>query len=623
MNSATDSSNNRFQLAGWHTTVRITGGGEEFPLVTRLHLIHWDNRVLTNILYLTSQEHGQLSWIVGFDPVINNVCPFASRREVAVALGCFLDSTEFAQILNNIDISECRKLIQAIYSRPEERAKKILLQLCKMLNISVLANEGALRSKSRAKSLEGSPTSQQENISLKLILGDIDLTDGIVNMCRVGGQNVEDTLLLTLNVQATTDLILADYNDAIRLWTDIGQGWEAIFRGLVKEARVENTHGKIYLTCRSYGLTLEEYVIPGLNMTLSRPKEGMYFILCNSGWQPEDIHIEGLDTSGAVHLYIVLTPILNVDANDPFGIGDVLFARLEKEIKGDLQSSNLTLGSGWEDQIWARVYVSAPNFYDAQVSGIAKIDAALDLLASVKSDSKPFVLSDTGYLPIAWRRSDRLHRIMREPWVYIRDLGTRDHIIANLDIVTESIKLEMTTPLRHRLDKGTDVFQILFQKPWSALTKNEQGLVYALHWLRRAWDEGDGIDKLMYLWNALEFIVGTVQLPHLFSIREMRSIKEFDYDTVINDDPQKEFKIKRLDEVFGMLNNPSLLVKLRHLINKGGITISEGEWLLIKKARKKRNDLIHGRSSIDFGENEARKLAFIVGKIITGLLMKT
>jgi len=625
VNNSAESSEDLFQLSWRHTPVTIRVHGKKYPLETRLHFIHYDGRMLTNILYLTPSDHSQEGWIVGFDAVGNKVCPFTSKREVVLALECLIDSVRFTQIFSkDIDVSVCQELVHAINSSSLEESQKALLQIRGMLKLNVLAKESALGNESYAQSPEGSLSLQLEDTSLKLTLGSIDLTDSLVAFLRVGGRPGEDSLILTMNIQATSDWLLADYNDDIRLRIDVGRGWESIFAGLVKEAQLRDTHDKVCLTCRDYTLPLEESVLR-MASRLSNPrlKEAMYFIIRGSGWQAEKVNIEGLDASGVEYFFLIMTPISNIDAAESFGIGDVTLMRLEEDVKVDLQSSNPPLDSGWETQIWARVYVSAPHFYEAQVSGLAKVDTALDLLACTKSDSKPFVFSHKGHVPIGWHRSHRFARVVREPWVYIRDVRTKEYILANLDTLTDSNTLEVITPLRYRLDEGTDEIQILLQRPWENLTQRQQSLVYALRWLRRAWDEGDGTDKLIYLWNAIELIVGQVHMVKLFSSKDLKIIKELARSIITDNDPQKVLKHGRLDDVFNMLNDPSLLAKLRYLVNKESINLPKEEWDTIRESRKKRNDLIHGRLHAGFSENEARKLAFIVNKIITNLLVKS
>lgn len=626
MSDKTNKSKDRFQLAWRHTSVNIKVGGKAHPLETRLHLIYYDRNILLNVLFLTSTPGEQEGWLVGFDPIADKICRLRSKLEIALAINCLLDSVRFAEILvSGIDMSSCRNLIKDITCKSKDKAKESLLKLCDLLNINVLTDESAMSNDLPVQSKESSPILQGEALSLKLRVGSQELTDGLLSMLRIGGQRAEDSLLLTLDIRATSNLSKVDYNDDIRLEIDVGKGLESIFGGKINEVDcLENN--ELAITCRSHILTLEDTIIPGLLMRVSGGAEKIYYILRDSGWPPEKLSIDGLDIGDRKRFCAVLTPIANVEADKPFGIGDVTFMKLEQEYKDAMRSLNPKSNPSFpkldEDRIWARVYVPAPHFYEARVSGIEKIDMALSLLANVRSDSRPFHFSNQGYIPVSWRRTDRFSRVTREPWVYIQDLTTRECILANTEFIMNVKKLEMTPSLNSRLEKGTDNLQILFQRTWEDLSNREKGLVHALRWLHRAREEGTNVDKLIYLWNAIEFISAPTKLQRLFSKEETKTIRKLTHNSVNNDDPKKALKAERIDELLAMLNNPSLLTQLKRLTESENIDLSKEEWEHIRKSRDKRNDIIHGRSNVVFDDDEATKLSFIVSKIISGLSLK-
>ena len=626
MSDTTDQTRERLQLACTQTSVNIKVGGKEHPLETRLHLIHLDSNILMNILYLTSSPQNKKGWLAGFNPIADKICSFSSKLEIAIAINCLLDSVAFVDIFNpNIDIALCRSLVQSITSNSEDKAQESLSKLCNVLDIHLLTRRSAMRNDSPVGFDDGMPIIKRESLSFNLTIGSQELTNGLLTMLRIGGQRVEDALLLALDVKATPNLPKVDLNDDVRLSIDIGKGMEAVFGGKVNEARYSG-EDRFAISCRSHGLTLEDTMIPGLVMRIFGGAEQMYYILRGSGWQPEKLLIDGLNETNKTRFCLILTPITNIKADKPFGIGDVTFAKLEEEHKNALNSLNPEANENFprldEDKIWAKTYVPAPHFYEAQVAGIDKIDMALDLLSDVRSDSKPFHFSDGAHIPVSWKRSDRFSHVTREPWVYIQDLATKECILASTGYVINIRKLEMTPSLLSRLEKGTGKLQILFQKSWDELNAREKSLVYALHWLHRAREEGTNVDKLIYLWNAIEFISAPTKKQRLFHKEEIKTIRKLTHDSIASDDPKKALKAERLDELVAMLNKPSLLTQLKRLTESEGIDLSEEEWEHIRKARDKRNDVIHGRSNVVFDDAEASKLSFIVGKIISGLSLK-
>lgn len=618
VNQTTD----RFHLARRHASINLKARGREYHLQTRMHLVHYAQGVFLNVLYLTPLEPKEMPWLAGFNPTADEVCPFRSKNEVAKALNCFLDAAESVGLFGaDTDILSCRRLLQAGFIGAGEECKESLQRFCSTLNINILADQTIFSSKLLPESSEKGATTPQEGVSLSLTIGDAEITDGLLSLLRIGGWNAEDALFLTLDPEHTAALAKVDYCDDIKLNIDVGKGWESVFGGIVDEANYSDN--RLHLVCRSYAQTLEDTVIQGLIMRVSETPEEVYFLLRSSGWPADKLNIDGLDTSGRMRFYLILAPLANIEAEEPFGIGDVNFSKLEQEHEGALKSLNPECNPNFPDlgnhRIWARVYVPAPHFYEAQLLGIERIDMALDLLANVKSDSEPLLVSREGYVPLSWSRLDRFNRILRQPWIYIQDLATTECMLANVDIVMRNTMLRMTDSLRSRLDKGTEKLQILSQKSWEDLTSKEKGLVYASHWLHRAWDEGSDVDKLMYLWNAIEFVSAAAKPPALFAEEETKAIAKLVHSSVSSDDLNKDQKARRLDEVLGMLNNPSLLNQLRQLLDSADIVLNEEEWEHIRDSRRKRNKIIHGRSNVSFDDSEARKLSFIVSKIISGL----
>ena len=117
--------------------------------------------------------------------------------EITLAFNCLLDSLGSTDILNpNIDTLLCRKLIQEITHNSKDEAKESLIKLCALLNVNVLTDESALSNDLPVDSRESSPILRGEALSIKLSIGNWEVTDGLLSMLRIGGQRVEDALFL-------------------------------------------------------------------------------------------------------------------------------------------------------------------------------------------------------------------------------------------------------------------------------------------------------------------------------------------------------------------------------------------------------------------------------------------
>ncbi len=607
----------RFQLSWNATKIRITLDQEEYNQETRLHLIHYTEGSLLCVLYLTAVVSGQDKWLVKFDPIADKICPFNSKLEITTALNCLLEASGFIDIFHDgIDIVFCRRLIKAIIDDQDNKAKGMLLELCSKLNISLLPFEDALHVRLPDNAIL--PT------SVKITVGNVELNEGLFSFFRIGGRNFEDTLLLTLDVSKTTNLLEVDYNDELQLDVDIGQGPESVFDGITDTVRYQSGN-EINLVCRSYASILENTKLQGLEMRME-PRASLYYLLRSCGWPENKVHADGVSDSQKISFYLVLIPLANIRSEHPFSIGDVTIAQLDQEQKKILKSLNLESNPNYpvwkEDIVWARVYTPALHIFEAQVIAIEKIDKAIDILSNVKSDSRPFYLSKNGKTPVSWNRMDRLHRVARDPWVYIQNVVTKEYIFGNIQYLAVSNVLAVNSALTSRLESETEAIQILLQRSSQELSNKERSIISALHWLRRARDEGKDIDKLIYLWNAIEFLCAPVSIPVLFSKGEIDSVTKLSQSSISSQDIAKKTKLKRLGDLIANLNDPSLLYKLEYLINKENIEVSKEEWSLINKSRTKRNSLFHGKSAVIFSDSEAVKLSFIVSKIISGLAKK-
>ena len=467
-------STDRFQLAWNATRFRIKMPGKDYNQETRLHLTYRSQEIFISCLYLTAVAPDQANWFVKFDYELNNICPFDSRLEIAIALNCLLDSLKFAHIFDaNLDVTACRKLIEKLSIAPNKEIPSTILAISNLLKINIMHTENALNS-------EIIRTSSITDNSVKFAIGDVDLTDGLITFLSIGGRFAEDTLIVSLDIAKATNLRLVDYNDDISLAIVENQTSTMLFGGIADVVDHPEA-SKLNINCRSHGLKLDEIKIPGLIIRIVKHEEAVLYVFSASGWPQDKLHIDGLDKNRKKRFFIILVPVANLDLNESIGIGDVTFAKLSNMPQNSLMNLGLETNPSYprltDDKVWAQVYISATDFYEAQTLGIIKIEEALDIVANVKSDSRPYYYSESGYSLVAWRRSDRLHRIFREPWIYIENAITKECIWASTQFTREGIKLNVSASLRNRLETGTEQLQALFQKEFNRFSDKERSLM--------------------------------------------------------------------------------------------------------------------------------------------------
>lgn len=215
-------------------------------------------------------------------------------------------------------------------------------------------------------------------------------------------------------------------------------------------------------------------------------------------------------------------------------------------------------------------------------------------------------------------------------------------------ILGESITLadeNMKIPASIKLD---DNAEYLFDYDWiesffcKLQTENKKilRLQYALKWIVQAWNTDDVYDRVIYCSMALEFIVNGEKGKNIFdeyadkagrgcftkperrvltnSIIEKIEIKEIDgfsEDNIvaINESIQKMVQSKLTEVSFG--------TKLDLLIRRLDIPVSSDEKDLLNKARKIRNELIHGLNMSSISTLQIKKLCGVTSRILMYKLM--
>ena len=147
------------------------------------------------------------------------------------------------------------------------------------------------------------------------------------------------------------------------------------------------------------------------------------------------------------------------------------------------------------------------------------------------------------------------------------------------------------------------------------LTKKESGIIYALHWLSLAINTTNRLDKLFYLWNALEFIVSESKPENKFKDRDKKAIKN-----KIKEIDLTAEQIKIITEKIDRLNEPPLMAKLRNEIYRNKIDFDPNELKVLNKMRRLRNAVIHGDAINDINIEEIEKFISIIERLLVSTI---
>lgn len=353
-----------------------------------------------------------------------------------------------------------------------------------------------------------------------------------------------------------------------------------------------------------------------------------------------DTDVEGItyphSDEKPIHNYIVAGIIENIDIDiEDCVIGTV---RIGNQIDVSEKFRDAILNMSEECATIAWVNIKADSLYNAFSSGKKLLIAATEFLAfMIKNDMYADWFGTVKGNSHVWD--------VRSHYPEIR-LGTVFYI--ENCIVGESITLmdeNMRVPTAIRLDENAEY---LFEDDWlenffrKLQTENKKvlRLQYALKWIVRSWEAEDPYDKVIYCSMALEFIVNGEKGHNIldeyagktekgrFTKAERRDL----INSVIKDIKLEEIEgfsesdLAQLHESIGKmigskLTEVSFASKLDLLINRLNIPVSEEEKALLNKARRIRNDLIHGLDMASISTLEIKKLCGITSRILMHKIM--
>jgi hypothetical protein len=113
----------------------------------------------------------------------------------------------------------------------------------------------------------------------------------------------------------------------------------------------------------------------------------------------------------------------------------------------------------------------------------------------------------------------------------------------------------------------------------------------------------------------VEFAVSGIPAEKKFNQLDIEQIKSNIKDEV-NRTPLSDEQYEILEDKIDQLNNAPLMARLRDFVSKNSIPFDDSEFKLIQLARKKRNDIEHGKGNVEIKRYELEKLQSLTERII-------
>lgn len=306
---------------------------------------------------------------------------------------------------------------------------------------------------------------------------------------------------------------------------------------------------------------------------------------------------------------------MGLEITNSFGVGCVEFFTKED------QSISRILD--FEDNFrayktFALVHVNSEKMYLAFQIGKQQIEQTLDLLINLLKDDSLFSIHSLGNHLLS-RDIDFFERkVELAPWVYIETPFNDAHISYNFQETGNPSPLQVSGIFLELIPEIKKA-ELLLIKATGTNDEEITPLFNSLKWIRKSWEASKFEDKIINIIIALEFIVSKEpNVPMMSkSLRKacIKAIKEvitsFEGDVDCNPAFLNDISVK----FHRAYTETPFMVKLKSLIDRLGIPVTENEYELIALARKHRNDIIHGRNSTLLPTDDIYRLCECVGRI--------
>lgn len=426
-----------------------------------------------------------------------------------------------------------------------------------------------------------------------VVFGETELDEGVVTATTLMAMNnVSSAEVVIINQELIGAKV--DYQATVRLFLVTDSQHEILFTGIVDEVTPGENETGIRLVS---GLQLlDEVGIGGLGIGAGVGfLEAAWSVLRTAGIPEDKIAIEDFQP-GPLEVFEVATALDGIEIDDPTSLGGVRLlsagpvSRLADGLGPDELRESYVGASAW-----ALTLQNARTIFEAESEGLKTIDGMLAWLTTLAHYSAAAL---PGGSPRRFRRAWTRSRMLRRDVVVVRGVATGRRW------------LRAPTDIPHRPTLALREIEDLESIPLPS-TLSDQTREALVAW-RRAAEEPDPLAAVVALWEAVEFYAAGAKASEakMFSKSERKAIRDTATRGLQGD------KLERVKEVLAMLNEPSLMVRLRAALKEDQVPYTEEEFLLLRRVREARNDFVHGRSREAPSQDEVRYANAIVNRML-------
>ena len=449
---------------------------------------------------------------------------------------------------------------------------------------------------------------QQNQVALRdhhrLSISGREFSEGIITTYFQPGEPGKSLGLANfwIDLDQNPDFKNVDFKDEIVVYDKSNS---PVFRGFVKNYEYSDQNGFILAQDMSLKMDIKKVSVE-FNKMNSVDCVGLLTESAGFKFRPHGIPYNTIERD-----FIVIIPVQNMIIDQSFRIGDVEFYQEFESLDDSLIRKSNT---GRNNSLWngnfprARVTVKAKQFFQAISKGFSSISKAVDIIALRTDMSFPTLLINDDSVKFQFSYYKHLSKVKIPSWVYCREKDSEAHTFFNTESIIENLLSIEVDPQNFFEDVNKLCSDLIIK---DNPTADEENLLQVLHWLRKSIQEDNNKDKFISLWIGFEFLISGVKTASMFTEKEISDLIKIMDDTGYDINKKDAIKSK-----LKMLNEPPLMEKFSHLKNSLGVDLSDWELSILRAARKKRTDLIHGRKDVDIQDEELNKMRTILEKML-------
>lgn len=318
----------------------------------------------------------------------------------------------------------------------------------------------------------------------------------------------------------------------------------------------------------------------------------------------------------------VVIPIEDLSIGHDFGLGSVTFARRDNsEIMRIISESDDWFGVY---ETYALVHVNEVMIFDAYQKAKKEIENAIYLLINLWRDDSPCHIHGLEHVVRSKSLKHYDTNIALTELVYLECVYPQTKLLCNTKLILNDNITNIDADFVDSLCCVED-----FERKLMQANEEPQGIYAsifnALKWIHKAWESNDSDDQVIYANTAIEFLVAREKGVPLLAKSKRRSICEelqVSIEKHAGDVLDPDGIKKLVDKFSKACTDTPFMAKLRSLIKRCEIPVTESEMELIGRLREKRNAIVHGKKSIEIEKRELRLVCEIVGTIALYKLRK-